>query len=338
MRILIGGQACLSIKKERIMKMIQWVTDQFAENVAKNLGVKLTVETIKLADIDWSSSLDNHARLTNLLDQEIVMNYGIAMESGDQFPMIVVIRRKKTKPPLVIAGGNHRANAAKEVGVSEIRAYVAETEDFYISDMLPRRLNPASQGMKTEDLLQHAIYEHVTYGTQIKDVADAFHVSSNVLATKLRARKMREDLAKMGVDSQLIPDTTLDALRMISSNEKVLNSTAKLIVASHLKGSSVNDLIKSIRENKSEATQLACIEEKEKELHVINGKVPAVRRAGIQRATKFRRWISEGMSFNDKSIAKIGITEKEEAAAICKKLVQISAIAERLAKTASRVS
>ena len=114
---------------------IKWKNDEDAIVTVNRIGLKWSYATVPASNIDEKRSKHNHARKTAIIQQN-VEDYADAMERGDVFPMIVVARIDGDKK-LVIAGGNHRYQAAVKQGVTEFDAMVVECDAAMFSILCP---------------------------------------------------------------------------------------------------------------------------------------------------------------------------------------------------------
>src|SRR5215475_4784303 len=98
---------------------------------------------VPFTDIDLKASYDNPSRMLTRIDDERVQAYGLAMESGVEFPAIVllVLDPAKSSFKYLIATGVHRVSAADLCGLTAFDAYVVTEPDEYRHELLIRQLN-----------------------------------------------------------------------------------------------------------------------------------------------------------------------------------------------------
>jgi hypothetical protein len=246
------------------MSTRKWARDEAAESKMKQMGVKWEVQTIHVSDVNLELSLHNNARFWGTLDPEMVLEYGVAMERGDAFPMIIV--EKKGKQYLILSG-NHRFGAIREVGLTEIEAYVVEGGDkAVIEDMLPRVLNRLHGARQSrQDAITNALYFVDRYGYDCTKAAEAFGLPPHAVIDTQRVRQTRELLATKKVNTERLKDTHIKMLAPIK-NENVLISAARVVSDAKMTGPEAQDLSKEIRAQKTEAAQMAVIAEYEKRM------------------------------------------------------------------------
>jgi predicted transcriptional regulator len=309
---------------------VKWTTDHQAESMMNQFGVDFTVKTVDTSDIDWKASKANGARLHSELDQNLVADYKSAMENGDEFPMIVLLKRRR-EPGLLILGGNHRANSVVEVGDKTLKAYLIESDDTAVVEILPRVLNRMhGKRQDRETAMEHAIYAIEHFGYEQKQAAKLFGLTRQALSSEILSRTAKTELEKKGIDCRPIAKTTLKNIGRIN-NENVQMAAARIIAGQKLGVVAADEIIEEVRKNKTEATQMAVIADWEKRMY-IKDPGPAVKIPRNKR-TVFLTWLSTGENLvqQAKFLEQFQITESGEQDKVKKRLLRISGTLKSIA-------
>ena len=116
-------------------------TEQFLENGKYSWEYRAKV---MFAEIDLKASSDNPARSHRKIDDDRVIQYGMAMEQGVDFPAPVFIVKDnpgKGEPGLLVATGMHRIGAMRLVDKTQTDGYVVNELDSYRRDALIFSIN-----------------------------------------------------------------------------------------------------------------------------------------------------------------------------------------------------
>lgn len=316
------------------MSKREWIPDLLAEQTLKDFGVSWETADISIADIDREESRLNHARIGGKpIDDELALEYGTAMEQGDFFPRIVV--RKKGRK-YVVMGGNHRVEAADAVGIGTIGAYVVDCggEDQAV-DLIPRALNrKGSRRTGKDEAYLHAMHAINKYGYTFRDAAKTFGVSEKALGNKIAVKETREQLVKTGLPGQQLSDDALRALATVRDNENVLSAAANVIARGKMTGKDAHDMVKKIKEQRTEASRISVVADYEKRLGIGNGK-PESKRVQKRMRLKFLGALTrvEGVVGRAQTLAKLQITEEEEKKHVSERLVELGNKFKRLANS-----
>lgn len=300
--------------------LLDWVDDLFAKKRLEDFGVEFTEKTVALGDIDWNASRTNGARLNDPLNEELKEEYKTAMARGDRFPKIVVFETKGAKP-LVIAGGNHRGHAAKDNGVDKVPAYVVKTNDKAVLDLLPRVFNrDHGKRMDRDEAIQHAMYAVDTYGFEPKKAEEAFGLSKGTVSSELRVRAVKRLLEKNNIKAAVIPKSSLKYLSGLN-NDNVALHAGRITIDGRLGSEQVCEMVKEVRKNKTEASQIGKLAEYEKKIGVAKNPGPPTRYERNVR-TKFLTWLTTGENYLEgiKHLSQLQITEESERKSVKQRL------------------
>src|SRR5436309_445987 len=99
-------------------------------------------EKVELVKIDIQHSAENPARLARKIDDERVLQYAEEMESGVDFPAVVLLSPSDREVlPFDVATGMHRLSAADTAGLLSLDAYIITEADHFRREILIRQLN-----------------------------------------------------------------------------------------------------------------------------------------------------------------------------------------------------
>jgi len=216
---------------------IVWGIDVQAQETIEQLSLDCSQGSIFMSEIDWVTSKINKARDV-FLDFEHKDSIRKSMESRCTIPMIVV---RKTSKGYVIAGGNHRANAAKDLlaGTESIPVYIVECTDIEFEHLACLLNGKNGKPLSREERISRAIDFHKRFGVTQADAANMFSVNAKTLNTAVRAfdraRIMNIEL-KPGVGTALsrIPEEQFKLTAVRDAYAKMFRS---------VKNISINDLV-----------------------------------------------------------------------------------------------
>lgn len=278
------------------MKSIQWVKNLVEEDGMKSGGIKWdVVNSVRLNDIDWDTSLKNMGRLEEPLNDERVKDYATAMMNGSAFPMIILVKMKNNK--YRILSGNHRGRAALSLGEKDIAAYVVRSGAEQELDIFARSANATNgEPPKKEEKLQQAIALAEMYGYSNRDAAKRLGLKENAVHEARRAKDCRNTLLSLGIDkADRLPQGSLLRLNNIIDNDNVLRHAGELATEYNMPGPELGEMVKQIKKARTEAQKIGVVgdwEEKCRKLHkkVAGGSIP------LKTRTKFLRWINSGVT------------------------------------------
>lgn len=314
------------------MSKIRWTDDLTALPCFKDFGVDFEVQTVSLVDIDEEASRQNHARIVGKpVDDELVEEYALAMENGDSFPRIVLFKNGRK---YVTAGGNHRREAAKLKGLTEIEAYVLDTKDEIVRDLLPRALNRRG-GRRTgkEEATEHAIYAISKYGYSNRQAASQFGISEKSLQRRVTINDVRRTLADLNVDTSKMADEQVRQLSTLSDNDNVLVAAARLFRGACLPVTQSNAVVAAIKAGRNENQRIAVVAEYERRLGVGTDKPEAAKTRRLIRM-RFLRSLTglESVMSKAQTLAKLQITDQEEKENVGQRLQALGSKFQRLTR------
>jgi hypothetical protein len=311
---------------------LKWLIDPYAEKLFRDFGLKPTVTMLRLKQIDWPASLMNNARVGGAVDENKVEQIGMALEDGlKELPMPVLWKLPQAKLYSIL-GGNHRLKGLELFDPeAEFNAYVIDSDDARVHDVLPRALN-CGNGLclNREDTLRHAVYVAKTYGTPTGQVEAMFLLGKDVVGKELRAEEARIFFAEKHVATR---DMTRDqAIRLKSiPNDNVSAAAARVAVQAKMNTDQVVEFVRQIKAERTEATQTGVIAQYEKAIESRNGQPPVkhprnTRTKFLITLTTFENYVKGVTKLSQLQITSLD--EHDEISKRCKKL------ADHLAKLA----
>lgn len=230
--------------------IVDWENDRGAAAVLAKMDLSWTQVVVAAKDIDVKLSRHNKARLSPL-NNSTVEDYRDAMEAGDVFPCIVIARVNGAQK-YVIAGGNHRHEAALMLNETEFFAMAVDCDDMQF-DVLCRRLNLVvgqreDRSVRAEQAADLVSRRKMT----VKDAAAQMGVLESAVSKVLCRRRSEEACVRFQV-----PVTGLDAgdfatLHAIKDDAVMLPLAAALL-RMKMRDADVAKLITSAKSQPTEA-------------------------------------------------------------------------------------
>jgi hypothetical protein len=143
------------------------------------------------------------------------------MERGDVFPMIVVARIDGDKK-LVIAGGNHRYQAAIKQGSTEFDAMVVECDAAMFSILCPALNLYVGQREDRNVRVDQAADAVMRLGITCKSAADDYRVPANSVNHRVNEKRVAVAAAKMGIRVDHLQSGYLKLLTPIMTDAAML--------------------------------------------------------------------------------------------------------------------
>jgi hypothetical protein len=279
---------------------IKWKNDDDAIVTVNRIGLKWSYATVQSSSIDEKRSKHNHARKTAIIPQN-VDDYADAMERGDVFPMIVVARIDGDKK-LVIAGGNHRYQAAIKQGSTEFDAMVVECDAAMFSILCPALNLYVGQREDRNVRVDQAADAVMRLGITCKSAADDYRVPANSVNHRVNEKRVAVAAAKMGIRVDHLQSGYLKLLTPIMTDAAMLPLAIELC-NTKLGVDGVRESLKQARDLPLERDRMAAISQSISDAKriTVSGRVPKQPvRASIMR-----------------SLTTISAAVKKEGASLC---------------------
>jgi len=160
------------------------------------------VEELAWEAVEVNSNISQQIRLTAKVNDDKVMQYGLAMERGDKFPAVIVIGANGG--PYHLAGGIHRRGAALLTGHKMTDAYVIHVTDPLVISRLRRSSNVyEGWGNDLSERLAQA-KALVAEGYSRRQAAEQMGVRADQLEVSLRVDDTRAALTADGLDGRAL--------------------------------------------------------------------------------------------------------------------------------------
>ena len=235
---------------------LNWKPDEEAVATIKRFGLTFDMMCIPSSQIDVMQSRHNHARKQALIVSN-VEDYGEAMARGDVFPMIVLARVGGGKQ-LVIAGGNHRHEAAIRTGVTEFDAIVVECDAPSFALLCPALNLYVGQREDRSVRISQAADAVARLGISIKQAADEYRVPTQAVSRVISESKVILAAAKLGINTDKLTTAYLRPMIPIAG-DAVLLPLAIELARTKISATEVIAAIKVAKELPTEADRVASL-------------------------------------------------------------------------------
>jgi len=296
---------------------VDWQDDPQAENLMRDLGVTWELRNVSIDAIDWSESYGNGARIGVPIIQDSVESLGMAMRYGSKIPRpVVYVPNGRTL--YVIASGNQRLNAYKEVGDHEqkVPCYFASFEDQLTFEVFLRVANTVhGVPYSPQDRREHAFYCVKRLGMKSADAARMFLVTEDTITNYVRAIETRVELDRARVPNvERLNQSHLHALARIS-DEKSKQLLANVATQYDVTGERLNQVAAIVDSAKSQTEKTKAIKSLESELKETakpKGIHPGKNRVGRPRRDRLFHMLSQLAGFLESGIDGTGFTDLEQ--------------------------
>lgn len=243
------------LSKPQIRK---WTSDQAVESLLDRLGVTWEyVQDIEIALVDRELSLQNQARLGVSLNTDVVDEYAIAMLDGAIFPALVAF--PLANGTYLLAGGNHRLAAAREAKWKMVDLYVLRINDEAMRRLITTSLNTLVGVRPARDeTIEQAIAWMQRFGRSARIASGFYGIPEGALTAELRRRSAVKRIALAGVPTSALSKSVVERIAQIQ-NDIVLRDVAVLQTETKLPETEVKRLVSEIKEQRTEAGQLAVV-------------------------------------------------------------------------------
>lgn len=298
---------------------IKWKNDDDAILTVNRLGLKWNYQTVAASEIDVKKSRHNHARKTAIIEQN-VDDYADAMERGDVFPMIVVARVDGGRS-LIVAGGNHRHQAAMRLGVTEFDVMVVECDQAMFSMLCPALNLYVGQREDRSVRVEQAADAVIRLGITAKQAAEDYRVNVGAVSHCVGEKRTAVAAAKLGLRTD---DLAPGYLRVLAP---IMNDAALLPVAIDLCRTRIG--CDDVRISLKAARDLPTEKDRVKALHdavenakkiTVSGRISKqpVRTALMRSVSTIAKYISK-----DSTSCSLQLT-KDEAKELSAKMLELS--------------
>jgi ParB-like chromosome segregation protein Spo0J len=233
--------------------------DSRTEAWLREHGAKFVPQTIPINDINKEKSHRNQARVTQVLNDDVVLTYATAMAAGKIFPPIVVYRNGGGK--YILIDGIHRLAAAELADIAVLPAYVVDDPQPLQIHVLTFEAN-ASHGLPTsmtERALQACFL--VESGVSRVDAAKMLNIPESKVALALDTRRSKARVRQVAGAEAAKKLGTQHARRLDDiRSDRVLAAATQFVATAGLGAQDVNQLVSAINREREEDEQMRVIQ------------------------------------------------------------------------------
>ena len=243
------------------------------------LGLRWTVRTIHRSTVDKKKSRENHARIAEELDKDLVQRYASWMDRSLEWPRLVVVLLPTNL--YQILGGNHRDEAFERNGITSFDAYVVEndpTKQHEIFYTLPKALNTVIGSGKSPDEAEVQVINEVALAGGLDNLPDGkLRLLSKIYGPSvavIRSRWYNQTMRDLAKDAGVPPGeldrtkTTLHAFHRLGNHQLVQIAALKIAIETHMPEEEIKQLVSTLERYRSDAEMLAHLEKLKSELKI----------------------------------------------------------------------
>jgi hypothetical protein len=225
------------LSKENPARDLKW------EKILDDREFTYILSEVQLSAIDETRSQQNQARIGKPIDDDLVAQYTIALEAGDEFPAIILADQSPRK--MLVVDGNHRYAAHKNSNRTKIWAYIISGASHSAITLLTYEANAkhgkmTSQSERLEQAL-HLIDGNVSaeeaarrLGLPVSKVRDASNLN--------RVDQRADECGISRVQWDKLPAASKKRLGQITTDEGFA-AAAKLALDAGLKSDAVTKIV-----------------------------------------------------------------------------------------------
>ena len=284
---------------------IDWVRDENFEKILKEEDIKWEiVHEYDISKINWKKSAANMGRPEKKLDDDQVCEIGIAMELGYRMPMCVLAQ---VRDDVLIVSGNHRAAANRLVSDRTMPVYFIELDSMHIFVELASRANRIEGVANSMTVALDQAEEMVMNGhLTVQDAATKYLVIEGTLRHRVvGAKSLKHMVEEFHLDTAKDLNTIqCEVLGRLSENDTIFREAARLTIdfPRMFTQEKLATLVKTIRQQKTEGTQLDVImQERRKQLAIVDD----LRKKGKDRGKNNRPMSRSGMTDKTKFVRAV---------------------------------
>lgn len=228
-------------------------------------------QKVPLSEIDMVASLANPSRLHRNLDDDRVLNYGISMEAGVEFPAIVLLNLDpavKSEFKWLIATGCHRTSAMEMAKITETDAYIVTEADNYRREWLCRMINTI-EGVapSVPDTMRQLCLLHQNWGKPLAQLARENNVKLGNLQSYWNEEQAIQRARRFGFDVNRMKLARRALIMLHGIHSDVLFEKSLHFVNSNtITTTEVEILAREIKKTRDEKAGLDIIAKHEKEI------------------------------------------------------------------------
>ena len=178
---------------------------------------------VQLSRIDKQAGLRNQARLTEVLDDDLVLRYSLAMEAGAQFPPLTV---HDTGVRFVPIDGNHTLAACDLAGRTSHDVYIVDEADSYTIAWMTRLMNSAVGGKtpSPEENLRQAVQLVMQFNKSAVEIATRAHLKPRLVEQAVRRQRAADRIESLGLSTKKMPASVIDDTPAIKQDRPLVEA------------------------------------------------------------------------------------------------------------------
>ena len=227
--------------------------DQRAETWLTSFKIAFTYrDEVPLDVITVDRKAKENIRMTERLDADLVVRYGIALQNGADFPGVIVFPQTGAPGHYGLISGWHRIEAYRLCERSTIPAYVAAVSDPLLISTLRRSANVLEgKGPSMAEGLEHAIYL-IRQGYSIADASRLMGVPTKRLNDRWLYEEVRGRLISSGIEIETMSLSASALARLSSVRDRHLGKIVTLSHEARLPAERIMELGRLVREASSD--------------------------------------------------------------------------------------
>ena len=221
------------------------------------------VDELPIAAVAIDRQTKENIRMTEVLDDDLVQRYGIALENGAEFPGIVVYRTGANGGggSFGLINGWHRTEAFKLADRKIISAYVAAVSDKLLIGVLRRTANTLEgKPPAAAEALEQAVFL-VRSGYTRVDASRLMSVPIKRIDDRILYDDVRGRLAAMNIDAAEYGLSFSAVARMSKLRDRDLKAVATLSHEARLPAERIMELTRLVREAQSDVDSDSIVEQ-----------------------------------------------------------------------------
>ena len=179
------------------------------------------VPDLAVSKIDMASAGLEQIRLTTVFHDDLLVAYDLKMGDGYEFPAIVIFKPRQPGGLYAMGDGYHRTKVRLTRGIKTCDAYVVDTDDPMIIELLRRTLNNVLNGGRNnvEESLIHAM-RLIERGFEVRIAAAEMGVTFSLLQERRRQQDVQRRIERLRLIRGDLPWTTLTLLNALQSDRQ----------------------------------------------------------------------------------------------------------------------
>lgn len=213
--------------------------------------------------VNEKASYGNQARIDQPILDDLLEQYVVARNHGDEFPAIVVQETRSDKP-VTIVDGNHRYASGKEVKLTTHPAYVIKAKPEIVRILMTELNVINGRGLSDRERLFHTFFL-IDQGTAMEKAAEVMRLPTGKVKTAWALEQANRRASELGVRNKAwneIPQHGRIRIGQVYTDEAFV-PLVRLVTKAGLNGSEISKLVTDVNKSRSTKAQLERIHEEE---------------------------------------------------------------------------